>query len=180
MHSHALKIDTDEPLHYDNPHSRAVIMPGNRMVLQVQFTEQYIYHPRTGFQSVFGVRMGKAADLSKFDKGQIVMSWCLGTSILATGCLLVCLRAAVVSRYQKWWTDGQTTNHHPSMCHLQLTDARGEQRLLHVFHSDRRVTVRQIASNYNSGDQDNVLQQTVHCSLLCMSLCSQPPSRFPC
>ncbi|GBM89131.1 hypothetical protein AVEN_153754-1 [Araneus ventricosus] len=52
--------------------------------------------------------MGKAADLSEFDRGQIVMARRLGTSITETARLVGCARSAVVSIHVKWINDGDT------------------------------------------------------------------------
>lgn len=54
--------------------------------------------------------MGKAADLSEFDRGQIVMARRLGTSISETARLVGCSRPAVVSTYEKWLNDGETSS----------------------------------------------------------------------
>ncbi|GBM98869.1 hypothetical protein AVEN_69058-1 [Araneus ventricosus] len=45
--------------------------------------------------------MGKAADLSEFDRGQIVMAGRLGTSITETARLVGCSRSVVVSIHAK-------------------------------------------------------------------------------
>lgn len=47
----------------------------------MQCTEQNVHHRSTGFlfSRVFGVRMGKSANLSEFVKGQIVMAQRFGT-----------------------------------------------------------------------------------------------------
>ncbi|GBM28573.1 hypothetical protein AVEN_265023-1 [Araneus ventricosus] len=54
--------------------------------------------------------MGKAADLSEFDGGQIVMARRLGTSITETARLVGCTRSAVVSIHAKWINDGDTSS----------------------------------------------------------------------
>ncbi|GFW74053.1 uncharacterized protein TNCV_545771 [Trichonephila clavipes] len=53
--------------------------------------------------------MGKAVDLSDFDRGQIVMARRLGTSISETAQLLGCSRSTLVSTYAKWINDGETS-----------------------------------------------------------------------
>ncbi|ROK35643.1 hypothetical protein DPX16_17386, partial [Anabarilius grahami] len=58
----------------------------------------------------------------------------------------------------------------PALCRQQLIDARREQRLSRIIHSECRATVRQITSRHNSGDQGNVSQHTVPHSLLRMGL----------
>ncbi|GBL99621.1 hypothetical protein AVEN_68875-1 [Araneus ventricosus] len=54
--------------------------------------------------------MGKAVDLSEFDRGQIVMARRLGTSITETARLVGCSRSAVVSIHAKWINDGDTSS----------------------------------------------------------------------
>ncbi|GBM55538.1 hypothetical protein AVEN_16353-1 [Araneus ventricosus] len=53
--------------------------------------------------------MGEAADVSEFDKGQIVMARRLGTSITETARLVGFSRSAVVSVHAKWINDGDTS-----------------------------------------------------------------------
>lgn len=80
---------------------------------------------------------------------------------------------AVMGMYQKWCTDSQKINHCLAMCHPQLSDRGGKQKVLHVVHSYCMTTVWQITSRYNSAVQDYVSHHTVHHSLLCVSLCSR-------
>ncbi|GBO35378.1 Transposable element Tc1 transposase [Araneus ventricosus] len=54
--------------------------------------------------------MVKAADLSEFDRGQIVMARRLGTSITETARVVSCSRFAVVSIHAKWINDGDTSS----------------------------------------------------------------------
>ncbi|PRD21495.1 UNVERIFIED_CONTAM: hypothetical protein NCL1_51573 [Trichonephila clavipes] len=54
--------------------------------------------------------MGKVADLSDFDRGQIVMARRLGKSISETTRLVGCSRTTVVSTYAKWMNDGETSS----------------------------------------------------------------------
>lgn len=49
-----------------------------------------------------------AADLGKFDKVQSLMDRRLKTRVSVTAKLVGCLRAAIVSTYQKWKNDGET------------------------------------------------------------------------
>ncbi|KFM63820.1 hypothetical protein X975_04212, partial [Stegodyphus mimosarum] len=51
---------------------------------------------------MFSDIMGKAADLSDFDKGHIVMAQLLGTLISEMQHLVGCLSASITSAYQKW------------------------------------------------------------------------------
>ncbi|GFV40946.1 uncharacterized protein TNCV_2665371 [Trichonephila clavipes] len=54
--------------------------------------------------------MGKAVDLSDFDRGHIVMARRLETSISETVRLVDCSRSTVVSTYAKWMNDGETSS----------------------------------------------------------------------
>ncbi|GFX51770.1 uncharacterized protein TNCV_5014721 [Trichonephila clavipes] len=54
--------------------------------------------------------MGKAVDLSNFDRGQIVMARRLGTSISETARVVGCSRSTVVSTYEKWMNDSETSS----------------------------------------------------------------------
>ena len=61
----------------------------------------------------------------------------------------------------------------------RLIGARGERRLAHVFRSNRRATVAQIAEKVNAGSIRKVSEHTVHRSLLRMGLRSRRPVRVP-
>ncbi|GFW42147.1 transposable element Tcb1 transposase [Trichonephila clavipes] len=54
--------------------------------------------------------MGKAADLSDFVRGQIVMGRRFRTSISETARIVGCSRSTVVSTYAKWMNDGETSS----------------------------------------------------------------------
>ena len=123
--------------------------------------------------------MGKAADLSDFNKGQIVMARRLGTSISETARLVGCSRAVVVSTYRKWCMDGETTSRRPAVCRPRRIDSRGERRLLRIVRRDRRATTAEITTSYNSGDPDSVSQHTVQRTLLRMGLRSRRPKHVP-
>lgn len=123
--------------------------------------------------------MGKAADLSDFDKGQIVMARRLGTSISETARLVGCSRAVVVSTYQKWCRDGETASRRPTVCRPRRIDSRGERRLLRIVRRDRRATTAEITTSYNSGDPDSVSQHTVQRTLLRMGLRCRRPKHVP-
>ena len=54
--------------------------------------------------------MEKVADLSDFDRGQIVRARKLGTSIFETAQLVGCSWSTAVSTYAKWMNDGETSS----------------------------------------------------------------------
>ncbi|ROL51966.1 hypothetical protein DPX16_19485 [Anabarilius grahami] len=68
--------------------------------------------------------MGKRKDLSKFDKGQIVMARRLGQSISKTAALVGCSRSAVVSIYQKWSKEGTVVNRRQGHGRPRIIDAQ--------------------------------------------------------
>ncbi|GBM53728.1 hypothetical protein AVEN_159535-1 [Araneus ventricosus] len=73
--------------------------------------------------------MGKAADLSEFDRGQIVMAERLGTSITETARLVGCSRSAVVSIHAKWINEGDTSSRRQSVGHQRIIKEKGRRRL---------------------------------------------------
>ncbi|CAL1266832.1 unnamed protein product [Larinioides sclopetarius] len=73
--------------------------------------------------------MEKAADLSDFDRGQIVMSRRLGTSISETIRLVGCLRSTVVSTYAKWMNDGVTSSRRHGVGRPHAMKEKGHRRL---------------------------------------------------
>ncbi|KAK3515186.1 hypothetical protein QTP70_009591 [Hemibagrus guttatus] len=95
--------------------------------------------------------MGKCKDLSKFDKGHIVMATRLDQSISKTAALVGCSRTAVISIYQKWSKEGTVVNQHQGHGRPKLIDARGERRLTHVIRFNRQATIAQIAEEVNAG-----------------------------
>ena len=54
--------------------------------------------------------MGKAADVSDFDREQIIMARRLGTSISETALIVDCSQSAVVSIYEKWINEGEISS----------------------------------------------------------------------
>ncbi|ROL52522.1 Sodium/potassium-transporting ATPase subunit beta-1-interacting protein 2 [Anabarilius grahami] len=109
--------------------------------------------------------MGKRKDLSKFDKGQIVMARRLGQSIFKTAALVGCSRSAVVSIYQKWSKKGTVGNQRQGHGRPRLIDAH--KRLARVVRSNRRATVVQISQEVNAGSdkKDTDLIMTFNISM---------------
>ncbi|GBM92800.1 hypothetical protein AVEN_182817-1 [Araneus ventricosus] len=73
--------------------------------------------------------MGKAAVLSKFDRGQIVMARRLGTNITETARLVRCSRSADVSIHAKWINDGDTSSRQQGVCRPRVMKEKGRPRL---------------------------------------------------
>ncbi|GBM71453.1 hypothetical protein AVEN_127416-1 [Araneus ventricosus] len=76
--------------------------------------------------------MGKAADLSEFDRGQIVLARRLGTSNTETTRLEGCSRSAVVSIDAKWINDGDTSNRRQDVDRPRVIKEKGRPRLSKV------------------------------------------------
>ncbi|GFV93826.1 uncharacterized protein TNCV_367251 [Trichonephila clavipes] len=81
--------------------------------------------------------MGNAANLSDFDRGQIVMARRLGTSISETARLVGCSRSTVVSTYAKWMNDGETSSRrHGVRC---LHAIKENKQLETVSHGEAKL-----------------------------------------
>ncbi|GFY05631.1 uncharacterized protein TNCV_4402981 [Trichonephila clavipes] len=76
---------------------------------QVEVVFNCLLESEESFFHLFLCVMGNAADLSDFDKGQIVMARRLGTNISETARLMGCSRSTV-STYAKWMNDGETSS----------------------------------------------------------------------
>ncbi|GBN46113.1 hypothetical protein AVEN_160556-1 [Araneus ventricosus] len=122
--------------------------------------------------------MGKAADLSEFDRGQIVMPRRLGTSITETSRLVGCSRSAVVSIHAKWINDGDTSSRRQGVDRPRLVKEKGHRRLSRS-PQNRRQSVAQLTAQYNAGTSASVSEHKVQRTLLDMGLCSRRPTRGP-
>ncbi|GBN14044.1 hypothetical protein AVEN_133013-1 [Araneus ventricosus] len=119
--------------------------------------------------------MGKAADLSEFDRGQIVMARRLETSITETARLVGCLRSAVVSIHATWINDGDTSSRRQSVGSPRVIKEKGRRRLSRLVKQNRRQTVTQLTAQYNARVSEHTVQRT----LLDMGLCSRHTTRVP-
>ncbi|GBM91025.1 hypothetical protein AVEN_198494-1 [Araneus ventricosus] len=88
--------------------------------------------------------MGKAADLSEFDRGQIVMARRLETSITLIARLIGCSRSAVVSTHAKWINDGDTSIRRQGVGRPRVIKENGRRRLSRLVKQNRRQTVAQL------------------------------------
>ncbi|GBM36947.1 hypothetical protein AVEN_231487-1 [Araneus ventricosus] len=123
--------------------------------------------------------IGKAAYLSEFDIGQIVMARRLGTSITETARLVGCSRSAVVSIHAKWINDGDTSSRRQGVGHPRVSKEKGRRRLSRLVKQNRRQTVAQLTAQYNAGPSASVSEHTIQRTLLDMGLCSRLPTRVP-
>ncbi|GBM57919.1 hypothetical protein AVEN_205994-1 [Araneus ventricosus] len=110
--------------------------------------------------------MGKAADLSEFDRGRIVMARRLGTSITETARLVGCSRSAVVSIHAKWINDGDTSSRRQSVGRPRVIKEKGRRRLSRFVKQNRRQTVAQLTAQYNADPSASVSEHTVQRTLL--------------
>ncbi|GBN76831.1 hypothetical protein AVEN_120240-1 [Araneus ventricosus] len=90
--------------------------------------------------------MGKASDLSEFDREQIVMARRLGTSITETARLVSCSRSAVVSIHAKWINDGDSSSRHQGVGRPCVIKEKGHRRLSRLVKQNRRQTVAQLTA----------------------------------
>ncbi|GBM98798.1 hypothetical protein AVEN_122549-1 [Araneus ventricosus] len=121
--------------------------------------------------------MGKAADPSKFDRGQIVMGPRLGTSITETARLVGCSRSAVVCIHAKWINGCDTSSRRQGVGRPRVIKEKERQRLSLLVKQNRRQTVAQLTAQYNAYPRASVSEHTVQRILLHMGLCSRRPTR---
>ncbi|GBO35762.1 hypothetical protein AVEN_198357-1 [Araneus ventricosus] len=121
--------------------------------------------------------MGKAADLSEFDRGQIVMARRLGTSITETARLVGCSRSAVVSIHSKWINDGDTTSRLQCVGRPRVIKEKGRRRLSRLVTQNWRQIAAELTAQYNADPSASISEHTVQRTLLDMGLCSRRPTR---
>ncbi|GBL84506.1 hypothetical protein AVEN_117248-1 [Araneus ventricosus] len=121
--------------------------------------------------------MGKAANLSEFDRGQIVMAQILGTSITEIARLVGCSRSAVVSIHAKWINDGETSSRRQGVGRPRVIKEKGRRRLSRLVKQNRRQTVAQLTAQYNTGPSTSVSEHTVQRTLLHGEQCRRRPTR---
>ncbi|GBO05866.1 hypothetical protein AVEN_187006-1 [Araneus ventricosus] len=104
--------------------------------------------------------MGKAADLSEFDRGQIVMARRRGTSITETARPVGCLQSAVVSIHAKWINDGDTSSRRQGIGRPRVIKEKGRRRLSRLVKQNQRQTVAQQTAQYNAGPSASVSEHS--------------------
>ncbi|XP_054711340.1 uncharacterized protein LOC129220929 [Uloborus diversus] len=123
--------------------------------------------------------MGKAADLSDFDRGQILMARRLGTSISETARLVSCSRLTVVSTYAKWMNDGETSSRRHGIGRPHAIEVKCRRRLSRMVKQNQSQTVAQLTAQYNGEPSRIVSKHTVQRTLLDMGLRSKRLTRLP-
>ncbi|GFX24639.1 HTH_Tnp_Tc3_2 domain-containing protein [Trichonephila clavipes] len=110
--------------------------------------------------------MGNAADLSNFDRGQIVVARRLGTSTSETARLVGCSRSTVVGTYARWMNDGETSSRRHGVGRLHAIKEKGHRRLSRMVKQNRSQTVAQLTAQYKARPSRIVLEHTVQRTLL--------------
>ncbi|GBN30776.1 hypothetical protein AVEN_173526-1 [Araneus ventricosus] len=123
--------------------------------------------------------MGKAADVSEFDRGQIAMSRRLETIITETARLVDCSRSAIVSIHAKWIYDGDTGSRRQGVGRPRVIKEKGRRRLSRLVKQNWRQTVAQLRAQYSAGTSASVSEHTVQRTLLDMGLCRRRPTSVP-
>ncbi|GBO46197.1 hypothetical protein AVEN_132362-1 [Araneus ventricosus] len=103
----------------------------------------------------------------------------LGTSITETERLVGCSRSAVVSIHAKWINDGDTSNIRQGVGRPRVIKEKGRRSLSHLVKQNRRQTMAQLTTQYNSGPNASVSEDTIQRTLLDMGLCSRRLTRVP-
>ncbi|XP_055931880.1 uncharacterized protein LOC129962168 [Argiope bruennichi] len=119
--------------------------------------------------------MGKAADLSDCDRGQIVMARRLGTSISETARLVGCARSTVFSTYAKWMNGGESSSRRHGVGCPHAIKEKGRRRLSRMVNQNRSQTVAQLTAQYNAWPSRIVSEHTVQRTLLDMELRRKKP-----
>ncbi|GFY08185.1 transposable element Tcb1 transposase [Trichonephila clavipes] len=118
--------------------------------------------------------MGKAVDLSDFDRGHIVMA-----CISETARLVGCSRSTVVSTYAKWMNDGETSSRRHGVGRPHAIKEKDRRRLSCMAKQNRSRTVAQLTAQYNAGPSRIVSEHTVQRTLLDAGPRSKRPTRVP-
>ncbi|GFX64829.1 transposable element Tcb1 transposase [Trichonephila clavipes] len=124
-------------------------------------SEESLFH-------LFPCVMRKAADLSKFDRGHIVMARRLGTSISETA--RVVGGSTVVSTYAKWMNDGEMSSRRHGVGGPYSIKEKSHRRLSCMVKQNRSQTVAAFTAQYNAGPSRIVLEHTFQRTLLDMRL----------
>ncbi|XP_055932899.1 uncharacterized protein LOC129962922 [Argiope bruennichi] len=120
----------------------------------------------------------EAADLSDFDRGQIVMARRTRTSISETARLVGCAGSTVVRTYAKWMNDGESSNRRHGVGRPHAIKENGRRRLSRMVKRNRSQTVAQYNdSQCNAGPSRIVSEHTVQRTLLDKGLRSKRPTR---
>ncbi|GBN20627.1 hypothetical protein AVEN_229402-1 [Araneus ventricosus] len=93
--------------------------------------------------------MGKAADLSEFDREQIVMARRLGTSITETARLVGYSQSAAVIIHAKWIIDGDTSSRRQGV---------DRPRIIKDFKTLETIPLGKAKSAPGSGSADSPIQ----------------------
>ncbi|GBM10903.1 hypothetical protein AVEN_42151-1 [Araneus ventricosus] len=120
-----------------------------------------------------------AADLSEFDRGQIVMTRRLGTSITKTARWVDCSRSALFSIHAKWINDGDTSSRRQGVGRPRVIEEKGRRSLFRLVKQNRRQTVAYLTAPYNASPSASVSEYAVQGTLLDMGLCSRRLIRVP-
>ncbi|GFW33908.1 HTH_Tnp_Tc3_2 domain-containing protein [Trichonephila clavipes] len=114
--------------------------------------------------------MQRVADLSEFDRRQIVMLRRLGTGISKTVRLVSFLLSAIFSICVKWINDDEISSRHLTVgCPLIIKD-KGRQRLSRLVKQNQHLAVGQLTAQYNAGRRTSISEHAIPGKLLDMGL----------
>ncbi|XP_072912074.1 uncharacterized protein [Hemitrygon akajei] len=125
------------------------------------------------------IRMGRNCDLSAFDRGIIVGARRGGLSITETADRLGFSRTTVSRVYREWCEKQKTSSERQFCGRKRLVNEKGQRVMASLVQADRKATVTQITSRYNSGVQRSISERTARRTLKWMGYSSRRPHRVP-
>ncbi|GFX86186.1 HTH_Tnp_Tc3_2 domain-containing protein [Trichonephila clavipes] len=102
-------------------------------------------------------------DLCEFEPGVIVGAIEMGHSISEVAMKFVFPSTTTISQvYHKYRASGKTSNLRHRCVREKILQERDQRRLTRIIKHDRRVSLPQIAADFNAGPSTSVTVRTIH------------------